>query len=83
MKRKINVNEINLSIAAVIPFSNEKYDGIQIEWDADIGFGMYTLYRGKGSGKWCADSEHMDSSDDKDFLKKLLSLFVDEVQIES
>ena len=66
----------------VTPFSNEKYKGIEIKWNSNQGFGTYFLYRAKGSSNWIADSEHMDSNENKNFLLKLLQKFVDEVEVE-
>ncbi len=66
----------------VTPFSNEKYEGIEIKWNSNQGFGTYFLYRAKGSSNWIADSERMDSNENKNFLPKLLQKFVDEVEVE-
>lgn len=66
----------------VTPFSNEKYEGIEIKWDSNQGFGTYFIYRAKGSSNWIANSEHMDSNENKNFLLKLLQKFVDEVEVE-
>lgn len=54
-------------------------DVIDIEWDANIGFGQYQIY--KENGKWKADSEWMDRGDDKDFLRELMSKFIDEIEV--
>jgi len=82
MARRMNVNEINLSIKDVIPFSNERRSGFIIEWSSDIGFGEYTIYQNANSNEWQADSECMDSNEDKDFVKKLMSLFVEQITID-
>lgn len=65
----------------ITPFSNEEYEGVEIKWDSNQGFGTYTLYRVKGSSNWIADSEHMDSNENKNFLRKLLQKFADEVEV--
>lgn len=82
MARRMNVNEINLSIEDVIPFSNERRSGFIIEWSSDIGFGEYKIYQNANSNEWHADSECMDSNKDKDFVKKLMSLFVEQITID-
>lgn len=72
--RKYDLNDIHLSVEEWHPYSNEKYEGLTITWYSDIGFGEYTIYRESGSDKWYADSEGMDSNNDKSFLNKLLEL---------
>lgn len=79
--RKHNVNEINLKIEEVIPFCNTETSGVYFGWTSNIGYGEYVIRREHGSDKWVAKSEHMDSNDDKDFLKKLLEKFVEEVEV--
>lgn len=81
--RKKKVREINLSVHSMVPFSNEKFEGIRIEWDSDIGFGGYGIYRETGTEQWYADSECMDSGEDKEFLRELLKLIADSVIIKS
>ena len=79
--KKFNVNKINLEIEEIIPFCNTKASGLYIDWSSDIGFGGYTIYREHGSDKWEAQSEYMDSNDDKNFLKKLLEKFVEMIEV--
>lgn len=55
-------------------------DHICISWTGDIGWGEYNLYFRDGS--WYADSECMDSGDDKEFLMVLLRKFVEDVTVE-
>ena len=81
MARRFEVDKINLDAYEIEPFINEKYMGFVIRWDSDIGFGEYTIYKAVGSDKWQADSEHMDSSEDKAFLIELLSQFVNSLEI--
>lgn len=83
MKRKHDVEKINLTVRSMRPFCNDKFDGISIEWESDIGFGEYTIYRPVGEEQWCADSEHMDTDEDKAFLHKLLGLIADGVSVRS
>lgn len=66
----------------ILPFSNEQYEGVILRWYGDIGFGEYTIHRAKGETKWKADSEHMDSEEDKSFLKELLRQMTNMLVIE-
>ena len=79
MARRIEVNNINLDAYEIKPFVNDRFTGIVIRWDSDIGFGEYTIYKEVGSDEWYADSEHMDSNEDKDFLKELMKQFVEKI----
>ena len=81
MKRAVKPNEIHLTVNTVETFQNDKHSGIVIEWDSDIGFGEYTIYRKEGSSEWFGDSEHMDHGEDKDFIKELLRLFVEKITV--
>lgn len=82
MSRRLKVNEIHLQINDLIPFRNERCVGFMIQWCSDIGFGEYTVFKPNGSNEWQADSEHMDSNEDKDFIKELMKLFVEKLNIE-
>jgi len=81
MARRFEVDKINLDAYDIEPFVNEKYTGFVIKWDSDIGFGEYTIYKRTGSDEWCGDSEHMDNNEDKSFLKELLKLFFEKLDI--
>lgn len=81
MKRKYNPSEINLELAGLIPFVNKKYKGFTLYWNSDIGFGEYTIYKNRSGNKWYADSEHMDSNEDKAFIKELMNKFIEELEI--
>ena len=81
MARRFAVDAINLEAYEFEPFVNEKYIGVVIRWDSDIGFGEYTIYKAIGSDEWHADSEHMDNNEDKDFLKELMKLFIEKLDI--
>lgn len=74
--RKHDVNNINLEINKIDVNDN----GIFIQWSSDIGFGGYSIYKDKEE-KWKAASECMDCNNDKDFGKKLLELFINQVEI--
>lgn len=81
MARRFSVDTINLDAYEFEPFVNEKYTGVVIRWDSDIGFGEYTIYKAIGSYEWCAQSEHMDNNKDKDFIKELMKLFIEKLNI--
>lgn len=81
MARRFPVDSINLEVFDVNPFVNERGSGIVISWDSNIGFGEYTIYKRVDSDEWHADSEHMDNNEDKAFLKELLKLFVEKLDI--
>lgn len=72
MDRKHDVNEIDLKVTNV-----QFGDGaIFIDWESNIGFGEYTIeYNPNWNSMpqlFFADSEYMDSNDDKSFLRLLL-----------
>lgn len=56
-------------------------DVIRIAWSGSSGWGEYVIRKGN-SGKWFADSECMDSEDNKDFIKALLAKFVDDLIVD-
>jgi hypothetical protein len=64
-----------LSIDAVHIFKHEHCPngGICIEWSGAVGFGEYTLVL-EDDGKFHADSEHMERTEDKYFSKELFRL---------
>lgn len=79
--RKHPVDTINLKIIGIHPFyPTDGNNGFVIEWDSDIGFGQYIIYITPNG--FIADSEHMDSNEDKDFIKELMRLFVEELKVE-
>lgn len=80
--RRHKVDEINLEICDVRPFASKSYSGFIIEWNSDIGFGEYEIYRIGNSDKWCCNSECMDSPEDKDFIRQLMKLFIDKLIVE-
>ncbi len=76
MERKTDINLINLTINEVLANNN----AIKIRWSSDIGFGEYDIVINK-DGSLTGFSETMDINDDKEFLKKLLSIIVDKIDI--
>ena len=81
MARRFAVDGINLEICDINAFVNDRGSGFVISWDSDIGFGEYTLYKRAGEEVWHGDSEHMDNNEDKAFIKELLKLFVEKLDI--
>ncbi len=81
MARKYKVDEIHLEITNVIPFINDRCEGFIIQWASDIGWGEYTVYKLNGTDVWVADAETMDNNEDKDFIKELMNLFIEKLQI--
>lgn len=81
--RKHKISDINLQIANLECFSNENHEGFIIQWDSNIGFGEYTVYRdiNKPEAGWCADSETMDCNEDKEFITELLRLFIKQLHV--
>lgn len=90
MKRKIDVNNINLQIDNVDFWSPHERNrgGMRIYWSSDIGFGELTIVKTKGTEgsdysnapeeiELIVDSEYMDIQADKSFTNKLLSLLVE------
>ena len=77
---KYDVNSINLKVDKVV----HTLFGILIRWSSDIGFGEYTISESDqkseaGEVKWVARSECMDKDDDKEFGKKLLELWMEQI----
>lgn len=54
--------------------------GIGINWSGDIGFGEYVL-TWDNDGKLHADTEWLDSAEDKRFTESILRLLVSEIVI--
>lgn len=53
---------------------------ITISWNANIGWGEYSLYC--EDGEWKGDSERMDTKNgEKKFLRALLDKFIEEIEI--
>lgn len=79
--RKHDVDKINLKVIDIVPFVNKVDSGFVIQWNSDIGFGEYTIYKSKNSDGWKADAETMDNDNDKAFIKKLMGQFIDNLKI--
>lgn len=52
-----------------------------IDWACNIGFGRYELFFEEDGTKIVATSEHMDTNDNKDFLRALLEKVCDMAEI--
>ena len=81
MEKKFKASEIHLKIDNTIPFYNDNFAGLIIEWSSDIGFGQYEIYQAVGSTEWYADSEYMDINEDKEFIRELMRLFIEKLDI--
>lgn len=73
----------DLAIDRVHAFDNELYNGIRIEWSANIGWGQCDIFRAKedDADKWQAHTESMSTNEDKVFLKMLLDRLADMVEV--
>lgn len=78
----LNKDDVRVEVNGLQPFVNSEYQGFSIIWSGNIGFGEYTIYQNVDDpNKWKAESECMDSQEDKWFLKKLLENFIDQLEI--
>lgn len=88
-KRRINVDEINLTIDDIEFWSPHEYNegGMRIYWSSSIGFGEYDIVKQKNNKenenklRINGYSECMDREDDKEFTNKLLSLISEKLKI--
>lgn len=78
MENKYNVKEIHLSVDDIKGCNNEVFNGFIIYWSSDIGFGEYAIGKDPKDNdfKLYADSEHMDSNENKEFISELMSLVI-------
>ena len=77
MGRRHNIDDYKVRVDDVQIQDNV----IIIQWSGNIGFGEYTIWKGIPSGKLSADSERMDSSEDKAFLELLLKDIVSQIEV--
>lgn len=80
MARKNEIKDIDLKLTDVEFFVNKGYEGMYLSWESGIGFGEYTIYKGK-DGVWRADSETMDRNKDKEFITELMRQFIEKLDI--
>lgn len=95
MTRKHSVESMNLKIDNVDFLSENEYNkgGMRIYWSGSIGYGTLDIVKRAGNNGYgfLEDSheemvlegytERMDSNDDKEFIRKILSLIADFVNI--
>jgi len=92
MNMKKDVNNINLEIENIDFWSPHETNkgGMRIYWSANIGFGTLDIVKIKGSDGeepqtekmvLTADTECMDSQNDKAFTKNILSLLAEYLKI--
>jgi len=70
----------NLTYEIIAPHEYLPNGGLDISWDTNIGFGHYLIMFDE-NGRPCADTECMDSNDDKWFTKQILNKLVEEINI--
>lgn len=78
--RKHKIEDIDLKLTDVEFFVDKRYESAYLSWSSKIGFGEYTIYKGK-DGVWRADSETMDCNEDKEFITELMRQFVEKLDI--
>lgn len=83
----MDFDKINLKVDEVKVFetdhsdnSNPREGTIRIIWSADIGFGQYDISFYK-DGRITGDSELMDNNENKQFIKKLMEVMIDKIDI--
>ena len=80
--KNLKKNEIKIHVDTIEPFINEQYIGFKIIWSGNIGWGEYTIYHAVNDNQWYADSECMDTNEDKKFLNELLKDFMNQIKVE-
>ena len=63
------------------PDPYEQIEVLGIDWACNLGWGRYELFFKENGTKIVATSEHMDSNDNKDFLRALLEKVCDMAEI--
>lgn len=95
MARKHSVESMNLQIDNVDFWSKHDYNkgGMRIYWSGNIGYGTLDIVKRAGNNGYdfledtyeemvlTAHTERMDSNDDKEFIRKILSLLADFVNV--
>lgn len=69
----------NLEITNIDVFKNEKFEGLTIQWIANIGFGEYIIYKDKKTNKWNIDDECLESKEDRKFGRMLFEQFCKDI----
>ena len=60
---------------------DKQIEVLGIDWACNLGWGRYELFFEEDGTKIVATSEHMDSNDNKDFLRALLEKVCDMAEI--
>ena len=60
---------------------DKQIEVLGIDWACNLGWGRYELFFKEDGTKIIATSEHMDSNDNKDFLRALLEKICDMAEI--
>ena len=95
MARKHSIESMNLQIDNIDFWSNNGYNkgGMRIYWSGNIGYGTLDIVKRAGNDGddfledtyeemvLTAHTERIDSNDDKEFTKKILSLIADFVDV--
>ena len=63
------------------PDSDKETQVLGIDWACNLGWGRYELFFEEDGTKIIATSEHMDTNDNKDFLRALLEKVCDMAEI--
>ena len=75
-------DKVNIEVVDVQPFENEQWKGIKFIWSGNIGFGEYEIYQNvKNPNGWKAQSECMDTTEDKWFLNKIINNFIEQIEV--
>ena len=61
--------------------SDKETQVLGIDWACNLGWGRYELFFKENGTKIIATSEHMDTNDNKDFLRALLEKICDMAEI--
>ena len=69
----------NLQITNIKAFNNEMFEGLTIQWIANIGFGEYTIYKDKQTNQWNIDDECLETEEDRKFGKLLFEQFCKDI----
>lgn len=80
--KRLNNDEVKVRIDDIEPFKNDRFRGFKILWSGNIGFGEYTIYRAEEDEQWRAESECMDTTDNKEFLALLLKDLMNQIEVE-
>ena len=70
-----------ITLTQAFPFENDQYEGGELHWIGEMGFGQYTIYRpvkdDKTDNTWYVYTEHMSKS----WLPDLLEQWVEQMEV--